>query len=1048
MHDFQASPFAGVKSKPPEGNPSGELAHAAISSFTATAPNSRVVRWIIIFGIVLIGAIVTATGLMLQSLRDRELAESERQLTSLTFILAEQIDRSFKSIELIQNAVIERMQVLGIASPEEYERQMSGRDTYQRLKDQISGLPHVDALVLLDSRGNRINVSRAWPNTSFKASDKDLDFLEAFNSDPFLNAFVGRPVRNPITGTWVINIARRFSGPNGEYLGVVLGVVTVESFAQTFEAIAPTPYSSITLARRDGMLLARWPRQDTALGQSLPYREVFASLLSNSDHAAFRRNGVFTGKDRLFSVRSLAHYPIVVVSTTSVDDAIAHWRNGVIYIIATGILLASVVGGLVFLSALQVGRRLRGQNKQFDAALNNMTQGLNMVDTAGRLVVCNERYLQMYRLSPDNIKPGCTIRDLVQQRIAAGTFFSIDPEKYIADLSSSMAAKNPISVTMDLTDGRVITVITQPLPGGGGWVVTHEDITERRRAEKERDRSQELANAVIENVPVTIVVKDAHDLRFVLINRAGEDFYGAQRENIIGKTVHDIFPSTVADRIIEQDKELLRSGARAFFDEHPIAMPGNKTSIVTSTKVSIRDPNGKPQYLLTVTEDRTQRKRDEARIAHMAHHDPLTDLPNRTAFNECLDAMLEQATATGESFAVLCLDLDRFKEINDVFGHALGDALLRQIACRLQEACEGAFLARVGGDEFTVVTAVGPQPATAETISERISGALAKEIVIDGHQLHVVLTTGVSIYPNDGTDAESLIANADAALYRAKAEDRGSIRFFEPDMDKRLREKRLLQQDLRSAIAHNELELYYQPQALIGGEITGFEALVRWHHPSRGMISPGTFIPLAEQSGLIMSLGEWVLREACREAASWPRPLSIAVNLSPMQFRHGDMPALVHEVLLDTGLAPSRLELEITEGVLVNDFSRAVSHLRRLKNLGVRIAMDDFGTGYSSLSYLQSFPFDKIKIDQSFIAKISQNSQSQTIIRAVIGLGRGLDLPVIAEGVETEEQLAFLSKEGCNEMQGFLIGRPKPIKDYDELVGREELRSASVAHAS
>ena len=364
-----------------------------------------------------------------------------------------------------------------------------------------------------------------------------------------------------------------------------------------------------------------------------------------------------------------------------------------------------------------------------------------------------------------------------------------------------------------------------------------------------------------------------------------------------------------------------------------------------------------------------------------------------------------------------------------------------------EEASEGAFLARLGGDEFTVITAVGPQPATAEAISERISVALAKDIAIDGHLLHAGLTTGVSIYPNDGTDAVSLVANADAALYHAKAEERGSIRFFERDMDKRLREKRALLHDLRSAIARDELELYYQPQALIGGEITCFEALVRWHHPSRGMIAPGTFIPLAEESGLIASLGEWILREACREAASWPRPLSIAINLSPMQFRHGDLPGLVHEILLETGLTPGRLELEITEGVLIDDFARAVSLLRRLKNLGVRIAMDDFGTGYSSLSYLQSFPFDKIKIDQSFIAKLNQHSQSEAIIRAVIGLGRGLDLPVIAEGVETEEQLAFLSKEGCNEMQGFLIGRPKPISDYGELVGREKIHSASVALA-
>jgi PAS domain-containing protein len=394
MRHFWTTKFAGVGSKPP-GSPSGAPAHVVDKSFAAeTASNSRVVRWIVIFGIVLIGTIVAATGLMLQNLRDRELAESEHQLNNLTFILAEQIDRSFQSIELIQTAVIERMRSLGIASPEDYERQMSGRDTYQHLKDQIGGLPYVDALVLLDPEGKRINVSRAWPTPFFKKLDQD--FLEAFNSDPHLTAFVGKPTHNPVTGTWVLNIARRFPGPNGEYLGVVLGVVTLQSFEQIFEAIAPTPNSSISLARHDGMLLARWPRQETAIGQSFQYREVFANVLSKSDQATFRRISVFDGKDRLISVHSLGHYPIVVMATTPVDDAVAHWRNGVIYIIATGIFLAAVVGGLVFLSALQVERRLRGQNKQFDAALNNMTQGLNMFDTAGRLVVCNERYLQMY----------------------------------------------------------------------------------------------------------------------------------------------------------------------------------------------------------------------------------------------------------------------------------------------------------------------------------------------------------------------------------------------------------------------------------------------------------------------------------------------------------------------------------------------------------------------------------------------------------------------------------------------------------------------------
>jgi EAL domain-containing protein (putative c-di-GMP-specific phosphodiesterase class I) len=313
---------------------------------------------------------------------------------------------------------------------------------------------------------------------------------------------------------------------------------------------------------------------------------------------------------------------------------------------------------------------------------------------------------------------------------------------------------------------------------------------------------------------------------------------------------------------------------------------------------------------------------------------------------------------------------------------------------------------------------------------------MAKEFEIQGEAVSVGGTVGIAIFPTDSSDGTGLLANAYAALARAKAEARGSIRFFEAEMDRRLRDQRALQHDLRSAAACGELELYYQPQARIVGEVVGFEALLRWNHPKRGLIEPAAFIPIAEESALIIPVGEWVLRDACREAASWPRPLQVSINLSPVQFQHGDLPGLVHSVLLETGLAPDRLELEITENVLIGDFSRALSILRRLKLLGVRIAMDDFGTGYSSLSYLQSFPFDKIKIDKTFIANLEHNPQSAAIIRAVIGLCRGLELPVVAEGVETEEQRQFLEREACDEMQGYIVGYPLPIAEYAELVGR------------
>jgi diguanylate cyclase (GGDEF)-like protein/PAS domain S-box-containing protein len=684
----------------------------------------------------------------------------------------------------------------------------------------------------------------------------------------------------------------------------------------------------------------------------------------------------------------------------------------------------------------QAEELLREQKLHLDTALNNMTQGLNLYDAEGRLVLCNERYIRMYGLSPDKVKPGCTVRDLVALRIEAGTFFPVDPERYVSDLVNAIESKTAKNSTLEMSDGRIINLISQPTQGGG-WVVTHEDVTERRRIEKERDRNREFAEKVIENVPVPIAVKDAHTLQYVLINRAGEQFYGIPRDEMIGKTSADVLPESTAANVTQRDQKLNDLRQIELIPEHLFETPGNGSRIISSTRLPIFGADGALQYLLTLVDDRTNRKRVEAQIAHMAHHDSLTDLPNRTAFNECIAATIEQSRGSSDGFSVLTIDVDRFKEVNDVFGHAVGDALLREIASRMQEAAEGAFVARIGGDEFMLIAADGPQPERASRLADRMLACVAEEMELHGRRLRVGLSVGVAVFPTDGEDQQTLLANADAALYRAKAAGRGNVQFFEADMDRQLRDRRALQHDLRLAVERGELSLYYQPQARMEGEIVGFEALVRWNHPAHGMIPPTKFIPVAEESGLIIPLGEWILREACREAASWPQKLQIAINLSPVQFRHGDLPGLVHSILLETGLSPNRLEFEITEGVLIDDFSRATSTLRRLKLLGVRIAMDDFGTGYSSLSYLQAFPFDKIKIDQSFISNLESNPQSATIVRAVIGLARGLNLPVVAEGVETEEQIAFLARESCDKVQGFIIGRPMPIEEYADMVGRK-----------
>jgi diguanylate cyclase (GGDEF)-like protein/PAS domain S-box-containing protein len=574
------------------------------------------------------------------------------------------------------------------------------------------------------------------------------------------------------------------------------------------------------------------------------------------------------------------------------------------------------------------------------------------------------------------------------------------------------------------------------------------DVTERKLTEDDLRRTRKFLDTIVENVPVPILVKDvphaakdARGCQYSLINRAAEAFFDISRGQIIGKTVEEVYPQDDAAAIIAENNETLRSGKPVETADHRVRRLGREqgTRIITSKSVTIRDDDGHARHLVTVIDDVTERRHAEERILQMAHRDNLTELPNRTAFSEFFAATLERAASGGEQFAVLSMDLDRFKEANDVYGHAIGDALLREVARRLRSAADGAFLARIGGDEFILFVIDGPQPAAATALAERLLAAFADDFEVEGQRLRIGLSIGGAVYPTDGTDAKTLMVNADAALYRAKAETRGSVLFFEPEMSARLRERHALQEDLRAAVARDELLLHYQPQVRMDGEIIGFEALVRWQCPKRGLVAPAVFIPVAEESTLIIPVGEWVLREACREAASWPLPLTIAVNISPIQFRHGDLPALVHSILLETGLAPGRLELEITEGIFINDFSHAVSILRRLKSLGVQIALDDFGTGYSSLSYLHSFSFDKIKIDRAFVGDLEYNRHSIAIVRAVINLGHSLNIPILAEGVETNAQRAFLLKDGCDQMQGYLTGRPLPIGAYaDRICGASD----------
>jgi diguanylate cyclase (GGDEF)-like protein/PAS domain S-box-containing protein len=569
-------------------------------------------------------------------------------------------------------------------------------------------------------------------------------------------------------------------------------------------------------------------------------------------------------------------------------------------------------------------------------------------------------------------------------------------------------------------------------------IALFDDVTDRRSLSQELEDTKKFLELVVDNIPVSLIVERVSDGRYLLANRSAETILNRRREDATGLTAADIFNPKEAKLIIARDEAAIKKRG-LLTEEHPISTKDGLRLFLTRRMTVLNDA-GEPQYLIKTHEDVTDRRQTESRMAHMAYHDGLTDLPNRAAFLQALAQMIEACEGTDEEFAVLSVDLDGLKEINDVFGHATGDKLLIEVSRRIQNSARGGVVARLSGDEFGLIID-GKQPAAGKALAEQLAEALANEFPIDGKSVRIGVTTGISVFPHNGSDAASLLANAGAALFRAKAKSRGSIGIFEPEMDQQIRDRRVLHQDLSLAIKNGELSLYYQPQAMsrhtvASSEVIGFEALARWLHPVRGFVPPGDFIPLAEESGLIVEMGEWILREACREAASWPMPLQIAVNLSPAQFMHGDLVGLVHSILLETGLAPDRLELEITEGVLIEDFDRGLALLRRLKALGVRISMDDFGSGYSSLSYLQAFPFDKIKIDRAFVINLGRNPQSAAIVRAVIGLGHGLEMSIVAEGVETQEQLGFLADEGCDAVQGYFIGKPLPIGQYAALVGR------------
>jgi diguanylate cyclase (GGDEF)-like protein/PAS domain S-box-containing protein len=639
----------------------------------------------------------------------------------------------------------------------------------------------------------------------------------------------------------------------------------------------------------------------------------------------------------------------------------------------------------------------------------------------------------MYNLSQEIVKPGCHFNDLIHHRKDRGSFDG-DVNEFCSTIMRNIARGEVDHSTMQCADGRSYLAISRPL-AHGGWIATIEDITERRKLEQERDRNYAFLSQIIDHIPSQITVKDAQDRRYLLVNRVAETNFGMSRDLIVGKTAFDIFPRAAADIVTADDDTALRSANGLFKDEHLWESQAMGRRYNTSRRLGIRNQSGEARYIVNVVEDVTERRRADEKIAHLAHYDALTDLPNRVLFREQIERELHNAVS-GEQFALLYIDIDEFKGINDSLGHHVGDELLKAVATRVKACIKPTdLIARLGGDEFAVIqTAVADRDDVVEFVT-RIHEAIRQPHQCLGHQLSTDASIGIALAPQDGTDLDQLIKNADLAMYGAKAEGRRTHRFFEPVMDARAKARLTMEQDLRQSMADGGFDIHYQPLLDLGSnEVTGCEALLRWRHPERGMVSPAEFIPLAEDIGLINELGDWVLQTACHEAAAWPSHIRLAVNVSPIQLKSQTLALRIMGALAASGLAPDRLEIEITEAVLIHDDETALAILHQLRAIGVRIALDDFGTGFSSLSYLKRFPFDKIKIDRCFVSDIEVDG-SADIVQAVVNIAASRNMTTTAEGVETEQQKRLLKKLGCTQMQGYLFSKPKPASEVRRLLG-------------
>jgi len=906
------------------------------------------------------------------------------------------------------------------------------------LKHFLVHFPEIHSLRVADADG------RYLYDASGILSDvniADRPYFIRLRDDPNAGLVISPPLVSRVTNDVVIVFARRLQDRAGNFAGIILGTLRADYFERYYHDLDIGPHGVIALWSRDMDLFARWPELPGRQGRTLQDSPIPDRLEAGEKTGSFRRAGGLDGVQRIFVFRAIEGFPFVVTVGLAETEVLAEWRHRAVVYALLGIALVAALIALMrswvmgYRRAEALAERLAqdfaDKSREGRALLDSIPDPAWLLDNEGHYLAVNEAFCHYKGLPMDQIL-GHTVDELFPVEEAkvlrAGqleVYRRGEPVREVVwlNLCGKLSPFEFLRVPVYSDDGQPKGL------AGVAW-----DMTDRYEAEER----QRLIAHFFDHANDAVLILDA-ERKVVTLNKAVTAISGYSLDDLRGKLPRFMLESFQDKVLLDGMVQTLEEQGAWRGEMKAVRKDGGALPIYCNIS-SIRNDAGKVVNWAVFVTDLSERKAAEARIESLTHVDQLTDLPNRQGFSRIMGDWL----AAAKEGALILIDLDQLSRVNDAFGHAAGDAVLHRISLRLRKILrDGDFLGRLGGDQFGVLLAQGTRPILAEVVARKLLDAIAKPVMIEGSDIVTTASAGICLLAIDGHDVPTLLRNADNALHHAKDAGQNIFRFFSADMNVRMAERLRLESDLRWALSRNELLLHYQPQVDIhNGEIIGFECLLRWQHPELGMVSPVRFIPLAEESRLILPIGTWVLEEACRQNKAWQdagmAPKVVAVNLSAVQFHGTDIVAMVSKSLQNSGLEPRYLELEITESVIIEDPERVIRIMEELKTLGVGLSIDDFGTGYSSLSYLKRFPIDKIKIDRSFVRDLELSNNDAAIIRMVIGIAMELERKVIAEGVETVEQLEFLRNHRCDEYQGFYCSPGVPAEEIPPLVASRQ----------